>query len=665
MEDGVKEEPARTKEPTFLGKAGWVKKSTSRFLGGYKDRYIQVEKTEVVVYENEDLQTCLERVDLENYDKCLELRSAFLKKNRLVLIQTPKSANKVHDVKFQAQNPEEREAWIKALQDGINRAKNKVFDEVKTDEGSNLDHVTRTRPKGNRNRRPPTRIHMKDVRSVRMRIVANVSSEGILRLDLDVTDSSMPNGSHYVNIDPNETPKEALKLPMSPSKPSESIKEGPTSDSTDEGPQIDDKPSPKKKILKPPMPPIKEIKPTALPEEEPLKDASPAKKVLKPPMPPSNAAKPIAVDEPETSEETSPESDPMESPETGLFLPNKPISSPTDNLTKDPLSTPHLKPPTPPSKDKKPTQPAMEHNHEATPSDTQLREENKSTVTQRDNNPNPLTSPQTTTVSVPDPEEEVKLNVESKSDLPVDVVSTNDLVADNLSTGFMEKKEREEEKSVDSGQHSEDDGEVSEAGDMLMASTSALHGSHAGLDLLDVSEEDAESPDSPGRVIEEKPPHPTMSQANLQNQSHIQVSSCQLHSAVFQVNLKQATRPPIPVKPSVKARCASVGDLLSEPSGCDKMRQPPVDNVCDEDVFNISRDGVIMLQSQVSLELEKTGELLGTMAQSKGVGSRRNQSEELLVKAMEKLKIADQFLRKATSVKGSKLPENSSRRNSF
>lgn len=35
-----------------------------------------------------------------------------------------------HDVKFQTQNSEEKEAWINALSDGIGRAKNKVFDEV-------------------------------------------------------------------------------------------------------------------------------------------------------------------------------------------------------------------------------------------------------------------------------------------------------------------------------------------------------------------------------------------------------------------------------------------------------------------------------------------------------------------------------------------------------
>ncbi|XP_039994450.1 pleckstrin homology domain-containing family O member 2 isoform X1 [Xiphias gladius] len=163
MEDDVKEEPAQCKEPKFLGKAGWVKKAPGRLLASYKDRYIHVEKTEIVVYENEDLQNCVERLDLENYDKCHELKSPFKKKHRLILIRSTKCGNKVHDVKFQAQTAEEKDAWIKALTDGINRAKNKIFDEVKVDESSNLEHVTRTRPKGNRNRRPPTRIHMKEV----------------------------------------------------------------------------------------------------------------------------------------------------------------------------------------------------------------------------------------------------------------------------------------------------------------------------------------------------------------------------------------------------------------------------------------------------------------------------------------------------------------------
>lgn len=37
----------------------------------------------------------------------------------------------VHDIKFQASTLEEKESWIKALNEGINRGKNKVFDEVR------------------------------------------------------------------------------------------------------------------------------------------------------------------------------------------------------------------------------------------------------------------------------------------------------------------------------------------------------------------------------------------------------------------------------------------------------------------------------------------------------------------------------------------------------
>ncbi|XP_018620480.2 pleckstrin homology domain-containing family O member 2-like [Scleropages formosus] len=241
MEDGVKGEVAKPDESKFVGKAGWVKKSSGKFLGSYKDRYILVDKTEIVVYEKEDLERCIERVDLEKYDRCCRVKGPFQKKNRLVLIPAPKS--KVHDVKLQIPNPEEKDAWIKALSDAINRAKNKIFDEVKIDESSSLEHVTRTRPKGSRSRRPPTRIHMKEV--------ASVSSDGILRLDLDTVDST-PNGT-YPLIEEAEAPKEAVKPPMPPSKDSE------TQQQQQESSQ---EPNSETTVLKPPMPPSKDSKPT-------------------------------------------------------------------------------------------------------------------------------------------------------------------------------------------------------------------------------------------------------------------------------------------------------------------------------------------------------------------------------------------------------------------
>ncbi|KAI4899528.1 hypothetical protein NFI96_005832 [Prochilodus magdalenae] len=284
-----------------------------------------------------DLKNCVERLDLENFDKCHELRSPFKKKHRLVLIAPPKS--KVSHVKLQAQNQEERDAWIKALSDGINRAKNKIFDEVKVDEGLSLEHVTRSRPKGNRGRRPPTRIHMKEV--------ANVASDGILRLDLDTADNT-PNGTHVLTA-------ETGKPELTPSKSLDNISEEPT---------------PPKKVVKPPMPPTKENKPTESQESE-----APQKKVLMPPMPPSKEKKPIEEEEPsEVMQEKkvlnppmppSKENKPSESQETEAPQKKVPMPPMPPSKEKTPVEEEEpsevmqekkvLNPPMPPSKENKPS----------------------------------------------------------------------------------------------------------------------------------------------------------------------------------------------------------------------------------------------------------------------------------------------------------------------
>lgn len=351
MGDDVKDESAKPKETTFNGKAGWLKKSSGKFLGSYKDRYIQLDKTEIAVYENEDLQKCVERLDLENYDKCHELRSPFKKKYRLILIRASKSANKVYDVKLQAQNQEEKEDWIKALSDAINRAKNKIFDEVKVDESLSLDHVTRSRPKGNRGRRPPTRIHMKEA--------ASMSSDGILRLDLDTVDN-MPNGAHILmdgadeeaKVAPSksfddipeeaagedtEPPKKVLKPPMPPSKENKPSERHDSESKEDE-------PAPEKKILMPPMPPSKEQKPSQSAEEE---KGSEEKTVVKPPMPPSKENKPKVSAIGDNSEDAASDNGESKAETT----PGK--SSPVQDETDVPET---IHPPSPPCEDMKPKQ---------------------------------------------------------------------------------------------------------------------------------------------------------------------------------------------------------------------------------------------------------------------------------------------------------------------
>ncbi|XP_033483601.1 uncharacterized protein plekho2 isoform X1 [Epinephelus lanceolatus] len=760
MEDGAKEDPAQSKEPKFLGKAGWVKKAPGRLLASYKDRYIHVEKTEIVVYENEDLQNCLERLDLENYDHCHELKSPFKKKHRLILIRSSKPGNKVHDVKFQAASAEEKDAWIKALLDGINRAKNKIFDEVTVDESSNLEHVTRSRPKGNRNRRPPTRIHMKEI--------ADVSSDGILRLDLDLEDATIPNGTHHATVDGTGAPKvaqeaggaeeEAKTEPeVSPQKkvlkpPMPPIKEAKPSTIPEDEPDKDE--APEKKVLKPPMPPTKEAKPSTTPEDEPDKDEAPEKKVLKPPMPPTKEAKPITTpeDEPDKDEkkvlkppmplskEAKPCASPVEeateedkaekvaekSPDARKKTvppptpPNKPSSSGSiSNLVEASQSRPNS-PPTPPSKEKKPSHPTVEPDQEvqdtadeneekeegdkkeatgeavetdeATPSvkddkpespseegevseeesgessgvneasdsepqipaepirkspsplltpkkkpekpvepDTQHTDDN-TTVMQTNEGQDPTASLQTasdTSASSPQAEE-----APPKSEPPSVVVSLDDSL--NLSPLIChlpgEKKKKTEEKSVDSGQHSDDDSEGSGTEDTLATSTAALRGSHPSLDVLDTSEDDVQIPVS--IRLTKVPPKP------------------QVRPKVFPF---QRSHPTPPLKPSVKARSASSGDLLSDSSVCIQVTQHSTPVAGGDRPPSVD---VIKLETEVALEMEKTKELLSQVSQSEEGGDAAGMPQDLLAQAMEKLQKADDVLREVNKLKIAKSPCN-------
>ncbi|KAF3833373.1 hypothetical protein F7725_027038 [Dissostichus mawsoni] len=663
---GAKEEPARRKEPKFLGKEGWVKKAPGRLLASYKERYVHVEKTEIVVYENEDLKNCLERLDLENYDKCHELKSPFKKKHRLILIRSSKPGNKVHDVKFQAQNAEDKEAWIKALLDGINRAKNKIFDEVTVDESINLEHVTRTRPKGNRNRRPPTRIHMKEV--------ADVSSDGILRLDLDLENALMPNGTQHSSVDGTDTPREAIKASTPPSNAGENAEK--REDPEDEA-QTEPEVSPQKKVIKPPMPPTKEAKPNPTPEDEPDKGEGSEKKVLKPPMPPSKEAKPTAS--PEDTEEGKAEQIPPPTPpskekkpsvepdqevegttdedeeneesdkkeatgtavETDLPIskeaPPKPGSPSADwqvfeeesgetisngiktsendpQIPKEQLRKNSSPPPTP---KKKPAQP------------TSQQADDKTTVTQAKE----AASLQTDTAAS-SPE---AVEAPPKIEVPSVVVSLNTPLSDGLSLSPLlchlpgeKKKKKAEEKSVDSGQHSDDDSEGSGNEDTLAASTAALRGSNPGLDVLDASEDEIQVPVTlkPTKA----PPKP------------------QVKPKFF--TCRRSEPPPPSLSPSTKARSASIGDLLSDSSVCVQAHTAVAQgNAAPGDDF-------MKLETEVALEMEKTQQLLSRVSKAKGGADGDGVPEDLLAKAMEKLKKADHVLREVHKLKVAKDSRN-------
>ncbi|XP_062946694.1 pleckstrin homology domain-containing family O member 2 [Cynocephalus volans] len=210
MEDeGVKEGSEKPQGARTADKAGWIKKSSGGLLGFWKDRYLLLCQAQLLVYENEDEQKCVETVELGSYEKCQDLRALLKRKHRFILLRSP--GNKVSDIKFQAPSGEEKESWIKALNEGINRGKNKAFDEVKVDKSCALEHVTRDRVRGGQRRRPPTRVHLKEV--------ASAASDGLLRLDLDVPDSGPPVFAPSNDVSAAQ-PRETPRPPMPPAKPS-------------------------------------------------------------------------------------------------------------------------------------------------------------------------------------------------------------------------------------------------------------------------------------------------------------------------------------------------------------------------------------------------------------------------------------------------------------
>ncbi|XP_056427738.1 pleckstrin homology domain-containing family O member 2 [Hyla sarda] len=290
MEDGVKESNIPPPESKEIHKAGWLKKS-SGVWGLWKDRYIQILKTQIHVFDNEDEQRCLETLELANYERCQDQRSFLKRKKHFNLIPSP--GTKVQDVKFQARNAEERDVWIQALNDGINRGKNKVFDEVKVDPKCSLEHVTRDRVKvGATKRRPPTRIHLKEV--------ADASADDSLRLGLEALDTGILTIVPPIPKEKDEElkpQKEPVKIPMPPTTQNNlQITEIPK--------EKDEELKPQKEPVKIPMPPTTQnnlqIKEIPKEKDEELK---PQKEPVKIPMPPTTQNN-LQIKEPSTSETT-------------------------------------------------------------------------------------------------------------------------------------------------------------------------------------------------------------------------------------------------------------------------------------------------------------------------------------------------------------------------
>ncbi|XP_028812436.1 pleckstrin homology domain-containing family O member 2 isoform X2 [Denticeps clupeoides] len=633
--------------------AGWIKKSSGKFLGTYKDRYIQLERTEVVVYENEDLKICVERVDLENYDKCHELRSTFKKKNRLVLIRAPNCGNKVHDVKLQAQNPEEKEAWIKAISDGINRAKNKIFDEVKVDESCSLQHATRDRPKGNRGRRPPTRIHMKEI--------ANISSDGVLRLDLE-DDSNRPNGTHHVNAE--NTQKETMKPPMPPTG-------GSNKEETDNG-----EPVPEKKVLKPPMPPSQQTKPAVNVEQETQQEEPPEsqtdigmaqtsigsqddlssnapEKEMKPPTPPSKDKKPVAVGMQEAHglPDKGPDEGCKEEAEENKEGENILVTREQEVVETegDPKPSVVELDSTEGSSEAKMLKPEVEENQPICKSKETLTSSPEPAETQSVQEPvkkntGPPAPPKKKPIKFPITQQANEQPKIAKKDSVDSIETLNEATLEAqpeepCTVGMSspaEEREKEEGKSIDSGQHSLEESENNDP---------------ATVSGGDMSEDEIESPTA------QKPDN---SQDLFSSTTIMHTSTSDLCSELDTSSVPKpavlSTRPPILLKPSSKPKSASMGNLLTE------SLEDNVKNLPDASV----EGDVKHLQFEVDLALEKTGELLDAISSKQDDGeAKAPPPEELLAVAMEKLRKADQFLKEAESLKESKCPGKSKKRISW
>ncbi|XP_030670421.1 pleckstrin homology domain-containing family O member 2 isoform X2 [Nomascus leucogenys] len=92
-EEGVKEAGEKPRGAQMVDKAGWIKKSSGGLLGFWKDRYLLLCQAQLLVYENEDDQKCVETVELGSYEKCQDLRALLKRKHRFILLRSP--GNKV------------------------------------------------------------------------------------------------------------------------------------------------------------------------------------------------------------------------------------------------------------------------------------------------------------------------------------------------------------------------------------------------------------------------------------------------------------------------------------------------------------------------------------------------------------------------------------------
>ncbi|MEQ2192640.1 hypothetical protein XENOCAPTIV_014811, partial [Xenoophorus captivus] len=504
--------------------------------------------------------------------------------------------------------------------------------------------------------------------------VAVVSSDGVLRLDLDLENAMMPNGTNIAKTDGSETSETAVFPAVAAEKQSVST-------------------AVEKKVIKPPMPPTKEAKSSFVPENEPNKQdeievcmSTPCRntinqcifvgikwslktdlmfcKVLKPPMPPSKESKPCVIPGEEVLEDENTSVKKNTGPPP--TPPNKPSSNGSlSNLTEVLPNLSNSHPPTPPPKDKKPSQIVVEPNQQTQDAAVEKKEmegededETARTVVGNDEvdqfeETGQNGEPKSTTdedvfmqdgscdindQQEPQGPEREKLSLLTSNKSPKNPVQPDIQLEEdpsspqsnpfsetlNLSPLFChvpgEKKKKAEEKSVDSGQHSDIESEGSVNEDTLAASTAALRGSHAGLEVLDATEDESQT------------------SVNLRPLAELQVRPNVIPCRRSEPFGK-------PLKPSSKPRSASIGDLLSDSPGCNQKK---ISSKTEDGCVPTSKNDVTKLETEVALEMKKTSELLN-QAQERSYAEVM--PEDLLAKALEKLQKADSVLREVKKLK--------------
>lgn len=395
-------------------------------------------------------------------------------------------------------------------------------------------------------------------------------------------------------------------------------------------------------------------------------------------MPPSTQAKPYILseedsDKGETEKMSEKSHDARKKTDLVLIPPTKPNSSSSmRNLAEATQFGPNPRPPTPPSKEKKPSHCFVEPDEEVHRTTQEIKElpceneaqnpsaqeqvcqvetqverissgMNKLSVSEPLQPTVPLSwnhkphcaeeqGPSTflqaaTDCSVISPQMK---EAQPKSEGLLEFVPLNDLVTNNpnqspvLCCLHEEKQEMVHKKSVNGDQHSDDDSEGSGSKDILVTLTAAKRGSHAGLDALDASNDD------------------------IQISGSFRDTQALAKSEEFPF---QFSEPTPPLKPSTKARSASFEYLMHDCSACSQIRH-----------YDSAPGDVIKLEAEVVLELENMSVLLSRAELFQRGGDKEGIQENLLSKAIEKMNVADHFLREARKLKSAK---NSLKRNSW